>query len=404
MYKVLALQEGVFTMLNSLKRLIWQFIPQTITAKFTFFDIFDAFLAAARYGFPGRKLKIIGITGTDGKTTTTYFLYEILKAAGKNVGMINTVEARIDDDSYQTGLHVTTPDPWELNRILDDMVSAKCEYVVLEVTSHAIHQHRILGISFEIAGLTNITHEHLDVHNGSFEAYKRTKLRLLKKAKQAFKAEEIDESIIADVKLNIAGEYNRLNAKLAAAIAQYLDIPRDAIKKGIENLTYVKGRMNIVYDEEFTVIVDFAHTPNALQAVLSSGKKLVRDTGRLIAVFGSAGERDPYKRPIMGKTASSIADIVILTADDPRTERVEDINAAIVKGALEAGAIENETLFLEPDRSAAIQLALLKFARPRDVIIISGKGHEQSMSYPEGERPWNDEKAVKEILTSSSNS
>jgi len=162
--------------------------------------------------------------------------------------------------------------------------------------------------------------------------------------------------------------------------------------------------MNIVYDEEFTVIVDFAHTPNALQAVLSSGKKLVRDTGRLIAVFGSAGERDPYKRPIMGKTASSIADIVILTADDPRTERVEDINAAIVKGALEAGAIENETLFLEPDRSAAIQLALLKFARPRDVIIISGKGHEQSMSYPEGERPWNDEKAVKEILTSSSNS
>lgn len=391
-------------MLTKLKKLVWRVVPQTITAKFTFFDIFDAFFAAVRYGFPGRKLKIIGITGTDGKTTTSYLLHSVLTAAGYNTGLISTIAVQIGDESFETGLHVTTPDPWELNRILDQMHKAGCDFVVMEVTSHAIHQHRILGIPFEIAGLTNITHEHLDVHGGSFEKYEQTKLKLLKKAKHAFKASEINRDIIKDVQLTLAGDYNYLNAKLAAAIATYLNVSPEAIKQGLESVSFIEGRMNVVYDEDFMVIVDFAHTPNGLETALTSAKKLIKEGGRLLVVFGAAGERDPYKRPLMGKIAKELADIVVLTAEDPRTEKVADINNALEQGAVEAGAVENETLFKTTHRLEGIRFALTKLARPGDVIMITGKGHEKSMNYGNGEEPWSDVEVVKKILTEDSNS
>lgn len=386
------------TMLTSLKQLIWRIVPQTITAKFTFFDIIDAFFAALRYGFPGRKLRIIGITGTDGKTTTSYLLHSILTTAGYNTGLISTIAVKIDDKTFETGLHVTTPDPWELNRILDQMHKAGCDLVVMEVTSHAIHQHRILGIPFEIAGLTNITHEHLDVHNGSFEEYEQTKMKLINKATHSFKTTDIDESIIENVTLGLTGEYNRLNAKLAAAIAQHLGVTPEAIKIGLESVTFIEGRMNVVYQGDFIVIVDFAHTPNGLETALTSAKKLVQANGRLLVVFGSAGERDPYKRPLMGKIAGELADVVVLTAEDPRTEKVEDINNALEQGALEVGAVENETLFKTTHRLEGIQLALTELAQPGDVIMITGKGHEKSMNYGNGEEPWSDTEEVEKIV------
>lgn len=386
-------------MFNLLKRLIWRIVPQTITARLTLFDYIDAFFAGARYGFPGKKLKIIGITGTDGKTTTCYLLHSILSHAGINPGLISTIGVKVGDKSFETGLHVTTPDPWELNRILNEMVKAQCDWVVMEVTSHAIHQHRILNIPFEVAGLTNITPEHLDVHNGSFDAYKKTKMKLIHKAKRAFIADEIDIDIIKNVQLSLTGDYNYLNAKLAAAIATYVGIPLEQIQEGLEAVTVIEGRMNIVYDKEFMVIVDFAHTPNGLRTALESAKKLVKPGGKLISVFGAAGERDPYKRPDMGRIAATLADVVVLTAEDPRSERVEDINAALSMGTREAGAIEHESLFLTNHRRDGIKLALQKLAKSGDVIMITGKGHEKSMNYGAGEEPWSDTDEVLKILT-----
>lgn len=385
-------------MLSLLKTLVWRFVPQRLTSKLTFLDSIDPVLANIRYGFPGRKLKIIGITGTDGKTTTCFFLNSILNTWGKKTGLITTVEVRIGEHSHTTGLHVTTPDPWELNRLLSEMVTEQCEYVVLEVTSHAIHQKRILGIPFLIAGLTNITPEHLDVHHGSFESYAATKRSLLSKATQSFESENIADDTLTGVHLSLPGEYNYLNAKLAAAIARSLGVPNDVVKKGLEAVAHIPGRMDVVYEQDFKVIVDFAHTPNGLQAALSSAQKLVPGGGRLISVFGSAGERDQYKRPEMGKIAATIADIVVLTLEDPRSEDVNVIINQIAQGALDAGKHEGEDLFRKPDRTEAIRFAIKTLARPDDVIMITGKGPEQSMNIGGVEYGWDEVGVVKNIL------
>lgn len=220
-------------MLSMLKKIIWHIIPSSVTARFTWFDQIEALVANLRYGFPGRKVTIIGITGTDGKTSTTYFLYNILKTAGFTVGLINTIEIKIGDQTASSGLHVTTPDPWELNKILSNMVKKGCDYVVLEVSSHAIQQKRIWGIPFRFAGLTNITPEHRDAHKGSFKKYKETKLSFLQNAKQAFKSNEIDNNIISEVHIKLEGDFFQENAKLAAALAQAVGVATKDIKTGI---------------------------------------------------------------------------------------------------------------------------------------------------------------------------
>lgn len=389
-------------MSGNFKKFIWKIIPQRYTAKLTFTDIVDPILANIRYGFPGKKIKIIGITGTDGKTTTAYFLHAILTSWGKKAGLISTIEVKFGNVVSRNALHVTTPDAWQLNKILRQMIDDGCEYVVLEVTSHAIHQKRIWGLAFEAAGLTNITHEHLDVHNGSFEEYKKTKLSLLSQAKHSFRSQEVDESILDGISLKLTGDYNRLNAKLAAALAQQLGAPAESIKHGIESVTNVLGRMEVLYDKDFMVIVDFAHTPNGLETALASARKLVKSNGRLIAVFGSAGERDREKRPQMGAIAARLADIMILTAEDPRSEKVEDISNQIAQGAYAENAREGETLYFEADRTQAIKFAVNVLAKAGDVIMVTGKGPEESMNFEGKEYPWSDFEAVRNALPSDS--
>lgn len=357
-----------------------------------------AIIAMIYFRFPARNLKVLGITGTDGKTTTCFYLYNILLSAGKKVALITTIEARFGEKSVDVGLHVTNPDTWDMQKLLRQIANAEMEYVVLEVTSHGIDQGRIFGIPFVVTGLTNITHEHLDYHK-TMEEYMRVKMGFVMSAPKHFIADEVNDQILNGVKNNLPGEYNQKNAKLAAAMASSLGVANDAIRTGIESLKYLPGRMEVITETPFNVIVDFAHTPNGLENVLKSVRSDVNNRGgQLIHVFGSAGERDFTKRPIMGKISGEIADVVIVTAEDPRHERVDDISSAIAQGVESSGKQLNDTYFMINDREAAIKFALTKLAKQNDTVLITGKGHERSMNFDGVEQPWSDQEAVRKIL------
>lgn len=382
-----------------------------------------AVVANTLFLFPARRLKIIGITGTDGKTTTTSLIYHILKTAGKKVSLISTVAAHIGDTTFDTGFHVTNPSSIPLQKFLKKITclgTGKEEnYLILEVTSHGIDQNRIWGIPFAIAGITNVTHEHLDYHK-TYEKYIATKAKLLEKARIAIlnkddgsykrineklQAKNKRQKIVtygfgsnADVNpktvqftTGLAGKYNQYNCLLAVAVCKELDIANDSIQKGIATFIPPMGRGETVYKKDFTVMVDFAHTPNALMQLLSSLRPEIK--GHLIHVFGSAGARDITKRPLMGHAASSFDDVIILTAEDPRREKIEEINRQITSGMGEKPL----KLFEIPDRQAAITKAIT-MAKKGDFIVITGKGHEMSMNYGHGEKPWSDKDAVLKAL------
>lgn len=394
-------------------------------------NLYHLFVAAAIntiHGFPAKKLKIIGITGTDGKTTTVNLIYHILKTAGKNVSAISTVGAYIGDKNYDVGFHVTNPSSIALQSFLKKIKKigegGKENYLVLEVTSHGIDQNRIWGIPFAIAGLTNITHEHLDYHK-TYNNYLATKVKLLKRAKVAVinkddesyepvksklskfityglnKDADVNNSVI-QFNSNLPGLYNTYNCLLAIAICREIGISNENIKKGIATFISPNGRGEIIYKKDFTVMIDFAHTPNALEQLLSTLKSNVK--GRLIHVFGSAGERDKSKRPLMGKTASKYDDLIILTSEDPRKERVEEINKEIKQGILKGFLTVNPSdastyvkVFESVDRQDAINSAI-SMARKGDIVVITGKGHEKSMNYGKGEVKWDEFEAVNQAL------
>ena len=406
-----------------------------------------AMLSAAFYGHPGRKLRVIGVTGTDGKTTTVNLIHSILEAAGYKAGMISTVNARIGDKIYDTGLHTTTPEAPDVQFYLSQMVASGAEYAVLEATSHGLHQHRVAGCEFDVAVITNITHEHLDYH-GSYEAYRDSKALLFRSLSTSFRKPGVpkvavinaDDSsapyllqIPADVQVTygrgssaqvfaeevqsspqglrlrvatpagkallespLAGEFNLYNILAAVAVAFSQGIPMEAVAEGISRVKGVRGRMErIDMGQDFTVIVDFAHTPNALEEVLKTCRPWTR--GRLIVVFGCAGLRDREKRPMMGAIAGRLADLAVLTAEDPRTEDVNEIIAQIAAGCEEVGRREGEGYVRIPDRREAIEWAIAH-AQPGDLVLITGKGHEQSMCIGTVEYPWDEFGAVREAL------
>lgn len=352
-----------------MKEIVKRFLPQWGINYFWHWP--KAVLANIIYGFPCRDLKVVGVTGTDGKTTTVHMIYEILKAAGKKVSMISTISS--------PGLHVTSPDPFVVQKIIKDAVRNKSEYMVLEVTSHALDQFRFWGIKFEIGLITNITHEHLDYHK-TFRNYYQTKLKLLKMAKKPVKYKKLK------LKLKIPGEYNIKNASAAIAVTSALGIDKELARKAVQNFTGLTGRMEEVKNKKgIRIFIDFAHTPNALEQAL----KTLRSAKKLIAVFGSAGKRDVTKRPLMGQVASKLADLLVITAEDPRGE-LKDINQQIIKG------IKNRVdYFVIDDRGEAINFAINKLAKKGDTVGIFGKGHEQSLNL-DGKReiPWSDRKAV----------
>ena len=372
-----------------------------------------AIIGCIYYGFPSRKLKVIGVTGTDGKTTTVNLIYHILLENHKKVSMISSVNAQIGSSSYDIGFHVTTPNPLEIQKFLKQAVNSGSEYFVLETTSHALDQSRVLGVNYLIGVLTNITHEHLDYHK-TYKNYLRTKAKLLQRAEIAIinrddksydeiikiiPSEKIvtyglfDNSDFAPQKFpfttNLIGEYNKYNCLAAIATCVSLGITAQKVIDTLKTFKTVEGRMNTVYDQKFKIIVDFAHTPNALEVALKAIKEMTK--GRLIHVFGSAGLRDNTKRPLMGKASDIYADMSIITAEDPRTEKVEDICQQIVNGF-----IKHKPLIII-DRYKAIEYAIQQ-AKENDTIIITGKGHEKSMCFGKTEYPWSDKEAVVKVL------
>jgi UDP-N-acetylmuramoyl-L-alanyl-D-glutamate--2,6-diaminopimelate ligase len=414
-------------------------------------------LAAAFYGNPGRKLTVIGVTGTDGKTTTCNLLYQVLLAAGFKAGLISTVNAVIGDEVLDTGFHVTTPDAPDVQRFLARMVAAGLTHVVLETTSHGWAQYRVDACEFDVGVVTNITHEHLDQH-GSYENYLAAKARLFQSLQKTLpkpqgnprlsvlnrddssyaalaqiaplpqvcfglgvtadiRAEAVDyspkgirfDAVCLDsgstrsgafrvpVISPLVGEFNVSNclAAFTAAVCG-LGIPPEVAARGIMAMAGIPGRMErIDLGQSFTAIVDFAHTPNALRVAIETVRRMTEH--RVIVIFGSAGLRDREKRRMMAEVAGELADVSILTAEDPRTESLDGILAEMAAGACSKGGSEGRTFWRVPDRAEAIRVGV-RMAQPGDIVMACGKGHEQSMCFVTTEYAWDDRVAMRAAL------
>ncbi|MDO8741515.1 MAG: Mur ligase family protein [Candidatus Roizmanbacteria bacterium] len=353
------------------------------------YHLFQAIIANILYGFPSRKLKVIGVTGTDGKTTTTHLIAHILKTADKKVSFVSSVFASIAGKESDIGFHVTTPSSFALQKLLRQSANYHDEYFVLETTSHALDQNRIWGIKYEIGAITNITHEHLDYH-GTYENYAKTKLKLLKMAKVGIKNTYKIASVVK--KIPNLTKFNEYNYSTAYTVCKQLGLSDEIILKAMKTFQLPKGRLDLVYDKDFKVIIDFAHTPNAfLQLLPEIRKKYLKKNGRLIHVFGSAGLRDSTKRPLMGKATGKFSDIIILTEEDYRTEDPQLICQQIVSG------IKNKNYQIILDRQQAINKSI-KIIKKNDVVVITGKGHENSLCRGKIEYPWDEYEAVKKAL------
>ncbi|MFO7917382.1 MAG: UDP-N-acetylmuramoyl-L-alanyl-D-glutamate--2,6-diaminopimelate ligase [Anaerolineae bacterium] len=402
-----------------------------------------AYLHAAYHNFPGRHLKVVGVTGTDGKTTTVRLTASICRAAGHPTGSVDSITATIGEREVATGFHTTTPDAGEMQAYLAGMVAEEMEYAIIESTSHGLAQHRVTACEYDVAAVTNVTHEHLDYH-GSYEAYRGAKRKLFEHLNTSFHkpgvakvavlnrddssydylravsadrqityglekeaqvtASDISHSgaglaftlVMPDttipVRSSLIGRYNVYNILAAASVGYSQGFTPNAIAEGIASVKAVPGRMeSIDGGQPYTVIVDFAHTPNALEEALHTVRTLTQ--GRITVVFGCAGLRDEAKRPWMGEIAGRLADRVVITAEDPRTESLAEIMEQIAKGCRHSGRREGEGFWRIGDRDKAIGWAL-ETATPGDLIIITGKGHEQSMCFGTTEYPWSDQEAV----------
>ena len=391
-----------------------------------------ALIAVFYYGNPSKKLKIIGVTGTDGKTTTSSYIYQLLKLSGKKTALISTVGVFVDNKKDSLGLHVTTPSPFTLNKYLKQFVNLGLEFIVLEVSSHAIDQNRVFGINFEVSTITNITKEHLDYHK-NIENYLDTKVRLLKSSNNAIlniddpffqkiknkikdkkiftyslggKDSDLNYSTINSSQTEDLTDYNKKNLLASLLVLKVLGLELNEITHNIKKLKLPEGRLEYLQKTPFEVIIDFAHTPNAFSCLLPEIRKITH--GKIIHVFGSAGGRDKSKRPDMGEISSKYSDVIILTAEDPRGENIHKINSDIRKGIdPEFSLISNlqmsdkkdlqKSVLQINDRKEAIKFAL-GIARPKDCVLITGKGPEKSMNIGGVEIPWNDIEITKKLL------
>lgn len=394
-----------------------------------YYHLFSGLLANIFYRFPSRGLTIIGITGTDGKTTTTSLIYHILKSSGKKSAMITTLGAEIDGEKFTHELHVTTPNAWTLQKYLRIAKNKGITHVALEVSSHSLDQYRVIGIPFAVGVLTNITHEHLDYHK-TYENYVRTKAKLLQRARIAIINHD-DGSYTSVLKYltakipqtyslynsgailtlekfpfttKLIGEFNLYNSLAAALAARAVGIGDEKIKQALATFTAPVGRQETIYDKEFKVISDFAHTPNGFEKLLPALKKIT--SGRLIHVFGCVSQRDDSNRPLMGKASSNYSDIIILTADDPRGESIQKINQEIKRDIIGFKAISREeyrtgmkNIIIEIDRREKAIGFAVQIAESGDTIISTGKSHEKGMNY-DGvhEEEWDETRAIKEAL------
>lgn len=392
----------------------------------------QAVVASIKNGFPGKNLHVIAVTGTNGKTTTCFMIWNMLKSAGYKTGLMTTVAYGVDKLEPELG-HMTTVDAFTLNDRIRKIANQGAEYLVLEVTSHALAEFRILNIPVEIAVFTNLTHEHLDYHK-TLENYRNAKGKLIKKANFSVlnaddpatkyyqkitkkyitygikhgqnKPEKIELKVNGvkfsyhnmNIETKIPGVFNVYNSLAAAIVGEKLGLKKEQIETGIKSLDFVEGRMNVIDEgQDYTVIVDYAHAPDAIEKVFESVKG---HKGRIITVHGGAGRRDPSTRPIRGEILGKHSDIVIITEDDSRDEPLDQIMAGFKKGAIKAGKKEGKDLFLEPDRKEAIKLAIKK-AKKGDLVLILGKGHEKTILRADGPHDFEDIKVTRACIRQS---
>ena len=393
-----------------------------------------SYMASRFYGDPWKRMKLIGITGTKGKTTTSFLVKSILEHSGRKAGMIGTVCSMIGDEMFPANL--TTPDPIVLQDLLRRMADADCEYVVMEVSAHAVDMQRMAGVHFEVGAFTNFSQDHLD-YFADMDTYFDAKLRfftggavehILYNADDERVAEamhalypkamrigisagsdvyandiEIEErgcrfmmswhkKFRVPVNLRLAGIFNVYNALMAAGICIRLGLNSDQIRRGLESVRAVPGRAEVLdTGTSYRVILDYAHSPDSLENIL----KAVRQTtkGRMIALFGCGGDRDSAKRPLMGEIAGRLADFCVLTSDNPRSEDPMEILAQIEEGITTTGC---DYVVIE-NRREAIRHAL-KMAGPGDVVILAGKGHETYQEIRGVKHPFDEKVVVDELL------
>jgi UDP-N-acetylmuramoyl-L-alanyl-D-glutamate--2,6-diaminopimelate ligase len=400
-------------------------------------------LAASFYGHPGQELDVIGITGTDGKTTTSFLVDHILRATGHVTGLIGTVGIRVGPDVAYTLPHQTTPESNLIQGFLREMVERGVTHAILEATSHGLAMHRLDTVRFRIAGVTNMTHEHLEYH-GTVERYWRAKAMLVERVAAEhgvvvinaddrgamsampyatgaevmrtsscgnpaeITASELD--IRADgtsftvsvggerarVAMPLIGSFNVDNALIAIGIGLAAGLALPGIAASLRTASGVPGRMQVIDEgQPFGVVVDYAHTPESLRKILALLRSIQR--GRIIVVSGSAGERDPGKRPLQGRVCAEGADISIFTNEDPRNEDPGQIIDAIALGAIQHGGIERETVHRIVDRREAIAHAFA-LANPGDMVLLAGKGHEQSIIIGYDHTPWDEATVARDLI------
>jgi UDP-N-acetylmuramoyl-L-alanyl-D-glutamate--2,6-diaminopimelate ligase len=430
-YIELAIESGAVA-------IVCEDLPETLKENVTYVKVLDSsaslgYIACNFYDNPSEKLKLVGITGTNGKTTTVTLLFNLFRGLGYNVGLLSTVENKINTTVIPS-TH-TTPDALTLNELLSKMVEAGCQYAFMEVSSHAIVQHRITGLKFTGAAFSNITHDHLDYHK-TFEEYIRAKKLFFDNLQddafaltnkddrngmvmlQNTKAKKYSYGLksIADFKCRVVenhlnglllsidnqevwvkliGSFNAYNVMVVFAISQLLKQDRVQVLTTLSNLNSVEGRFQYIKSKTGIVaIVDYAHTPDALKNVLETIKDIRTGNEQVITLAGCGGDRDAAKRPIMAQIACEYSNKVILTSDNPRSENPEDILNQMQAGINPVDA--KKTLRIS-DRKEAIRTAIA-FAKEGDIILIAGKGHEKYQEINGIKHPFDDFEIVKEIF------
>jgi UDP-N-acetylmuramoyl-L-alanyl-D-glutamate--2,6-diaminopimelate ligase len=395
--------------------------------------------ASSLAGHPTEEMTMIGITGTDGKTTTCLLTVEALRACGVAAGGMNSLEFRCLDDVEPNPTYMTTLDAPVIQARMRRLVDAGVNMAVLETTSHGIAQHRLSGVAFDVAAYTNLTHEHLDFH-GSLEEYREVKLRLAEMARQSPRKQGVPKAIVYNVdepawqrlataptdrrvtygsgpgahlwaghldaridgisftaegvghglavRMPLTGRFNVLNGLCALGICHALGLPLEAAAQGLARVRGLRGRMQVLdAGQPFPIVIDYAHTPDGLAQVLRELRPLT--AGRLLVAFGAPGDRDPSKRPLMGEAVARAADEFVITADDPRQESVEGISAAVAAGATAAGRTEGDDFRRIADRREAIR-HIIGRARPGDTVLLAGKGHEDRLLIGGETLPWDE--------------
>ncbi len=430
-------------------------IIRKITPKPVMLTYHKLFAKAADffYGHPSGKMKVVGVTGTDGKTTTVYFISSILEEAGYKVAAVNSIQFKIGKITRPNQTDTSMPGRFKLQKFLSKAQKEKSDYIILEVTSQGIIQFRHLGIDFDVACITNLTSEHLDTHK-TMENYKKAKGELfmaLEKSEKEdtekviivngddsnhdyFLQHKADKKIVysfnpiaytggeiktvigarinlqehsssfvmvtekgeIEINLKIPGKFNIYNALTAASIAISQNVDLTVIKDGLEKIDYIPGRMEEISEgQEFRVIVDFAHTPAGMENLFDTVKQIT--PGKLIAVFGATGGRDPGKRPKIGEVAGRLTNFSVLTAEDPRREDPVKIAHQIEKGLLKRGCKRDVNYCIIPDRREAIKFAFSK-AQKGDIVVLASMGCYQYMYIGDGKIPWDDRKVAREEL------